>query len=128
MGVFFSRNGRCRCLTNHVGLQVVPKNAGTQLRNSGILWLFKSEMSESTTFPGGSQLGGPQLGCFFQPRIANPMDLVQDWEEIPGIDTVIEHAKSTLEWGGGAAYLAILGSPKKSNPPTFCLITPDTPP
>lgn len=57
----------------------MPKNAGTGW-NSGILWLFKSEMSESTTFPGGSQLGGPQLGCFFQPRIANPMDLVQDWE------------------------------------------------
>eukprot|EP00435_Cladocopium_sp_Y103_P074834 s105_g51.t1 len=28
--------------------------------------------------------------------ITNPMDFVQDWEEIPGIDTVIEHAK-TLE-------------------------------
>lgn len=30
------------------------------------------------------------------PQKANPMDFVQDWEEIPGIDTVIEHAK-TLE-------------------------------
>lgn len=28
------------------------------------------------------------------PQKANPMDFVQDWEEIPGIDTVIEHAKS----------------------------------
>ena len=30
-------------------------------------------------------------------RVANPMDFVQDWEEIPGIDTVIQHAKSTPE-------------------------------
>ena len=80
MGVFFSRNGwldlqdfgyRCRCLTNkHVGLQVVPKNAGTfgEFRDS--IWLlknFKSEMSESTTFPGGSQLGGLER-CFLQPE------------------------------------------------------------
>ena len=61
----------------------MPKNAGTFAEFRDSIWLFKnfkSEMSESTTFPGGSQLG-LELGCFLQPRIAmRPMDLVPDWE------------------------------------------------